>query len=162
MKYCIGIGNPGEQYASTRHNAGKMYIASLETYLKERDILTKYKLLSSDEFMNSSGIYVKRIVNYFKVAPDDLIIAHDDLDLDLGAYKIQKGVGPKVHNGLTSIEKELGTTDFWRIRIGIDGRDPQKREEGETYVLSPFGKDETALLTEVFSEIHTQLTKTFL
>src|SRR5438105_10350247 len=115
MKIVVGLGNPKEEYASTRHNVGFMLVNKL-TNLN----LPNTKLFKSSVFMNDSGKFVKKIFKSKNL--DDLVIIHDDLDIPLGSYKIQKGKGPKLHNGLLSIEKELGKDDFWRIRIGVDNR----------------------------------------
>ncbi len=103
--------------------------------------------------MNESGKFVAEKFNFFKISPDDLYIVHDDLDISLGQYKIQKGTGPKVHNGVNNIEEVLGTKDFWRIRIGVDNREPQNRILGEDYVLQNFNNDELISLNKVFDAI---------
>jgi len=79
-------------------------------------------------------------------------VAHDDLDIKLGEYKIQKGRGPKEHNGVESVENALKTKDFWRIRIGIENRD-RDRENGESYVLGKFTSEEKGILEGVLDEI---------
>jgi len=82
----------------------------------------------------------------------DLYIVHDDLDIKLGEYKIQKGKGPKVHKGINSIEKALGTDDFWRVRVGVDNRDSNNRTPGEQYVLQDFTSEEKEILDKVLDE----------
>jgi PTH1 family peptidyl-tRNA hydrolase len=103
--------------------------------------------------MNESGVFVKKLVDQYKLEPSNLYIAHDDLDIPLGAYKIQLGVGPKVHNGVNSVEEELGTKDFWRVRIGVDNRKPDDRTSGEEYVLQDFTAEERKALDGVIQEI---------
>jgi len=98
------------------------------------------------KYMNDSGVAVKKIVESYKVPIGDLFIIHDDLDVPLGEYKTQIGKGPKVHNGIHSIEQKLGTKKFGRIRIGIENRDPENRIKGEDYVLSDFTEDEKRIL----------------
>lgn len=107
--------------------------------------------------MNSSGEAVNKLANYYSLVPSALFVAHDDLDLPLGEYKIQKGVGPKLHNGINSIEQTLGSSDFWRIRIGVDNRDPNNRIPGEDYVLQDFSKEEMESLKIVFKKIGQEL-----
>lgn len=148
MKLLIGLGNPGERYKLNRHNAGKM-LAQKARGAEIKDL----KVWESESFMNDSGKFVAKKFNLYKVSPDELYIAHDDLDLPLGQYKIQKGVGPKVHYGINSIEEVLGTKDFWRIRIGVDARDPQNRMPGEEYVLQNFTDEERVILNKVFDAI---------
>lgn len=175
MKLIVGLGNPGKQYEKTRHNVGFMVLdAFVEKYpttltpegdplfvsWKERRevytltyslnqvaaVLTKPQL-----FMNNSGKVVLDLVKRYKINPADILVIHDDLDLRLGEFKLQLARGPKVHNGLNSIEQSLGTGDFWRLRIGIDNRDPQNRTVGEEYVLQSFTETERATLATLIS-----------
>jgi len=134
MKLIIGLGNPGEKYKFNRHNAGHLFVDFLGKGVK------------TNVFMNDSGEFVK--------GKKDFMIAHDDLDLPLGKYKIHFGVGPKVHKGINSIESALGGKDFWRIRIGIDARDSgQARMTGDEYVLEDFTKEELEVLEKVYAKI---------
>lgn len=135
MKLIIGLGNPGEKYKKNRHNAGYLFVDFLGKGLK------------TNVFMNDSGEFVKD--------KKDFIIAHDDLDIPLGKYKIQFGVGPKVHNGILSIENSLKTKDFWRIRIGIDNR--KNYVEGEKYVLEDFTEEELEVLKKVYAKVRDDL-----
>ncbi len=98
-------------------------------------------LVKPQLFMNQSGQVVAQIARFYKVDLANLWIIHDDLDIHLGEYKIQLGVGPKVHNGLSSIELALGNKNFWRVRLGIDNREPPRRA-GEDYVLADFLPEE--------------------
>ena len=163
MKVIVGLGNPGEKYAKNRHNVGFMTIDRIKEFdgevLKTGEVI----LVKPQTFMNRSGEAVSQIVNFYKVPADDLIVVHDDLDIKLGEYKIQKGVGPKVHNGLTSIEERLGRTDFWRVRVGIDSRQPaaDSRQSGEDYVLSDFSSDEEISINKIIKEIIDQLVAQF-
>ena len=88
---------------------------------------------------------------------ENLVIAHDDLDIPLGKFKIQKGIGPKLHNGIESVEKSLGTKDFWRIRIGVDNRTPDNWIDGETYVLNDFRQNELDVIQALFPEVLNRL-----
>jgi len=160
MKTIIGIGNPGKKYEYTRHNAGVL----LANYLNKNN--NNLKLLISDKFMNSSGEFVVKHLKYSNIDLEDLYIAHDDLDIPLGEYKITKK-SPKVHNGITSINEKLDTEDYWKIRIGIDNRparhtsagvaggDP--RISGKDYVLENFSSQELEKLKDVFANIKNDL-----
>ena len=103
--------------------------------------------------MNDSGVAVKKIVDSYKIDPQNIYIIHDDLDISLGEYKIQIAKGPKVHNGINSVEEELGTKNFGRIRIGIENRDPENRTKGEEYVLQNFTEEEKRILKWVIQKI---------
>lgn len=96
---------------------------------------------------------MKKLVAQYSLNTSDLWIIHDDLDIPLGAFKIQKGKGPKVHNGILSIEEKLGTDDFWRVRIGIDNRSSQDKIPGERYVLEDFTPEERKILEGTIEEI---------
>jgi PTH1 family peptidyl-tRNA hydrolase len=104
--------------------------------------------------MNKSGEAVKKLsVKYQQPDTNFLYVIHDDLDIPIGKFKIQKGTGPKVHNGLSSINDHLHTEDYWRIRIGVENRDPTNRIPGEDYVLHDFTYDEQKILDELFPQI---------
>ena len=151
MKLIVGLGNPGTQYATTRHNVGFQYI----DYLITNQLLDKQtKTLKPDTYMNRSGIAVAKKLNFYKLKPVDLIVIHDDLDLRLGEFKIQLGKGPKLHNGIESIEQLLKTKEFYRVRIGIDNRNPNNRISEESYVLQSFTLSELEILKQtVFPNI---------
>lgn len=164
MKLVVGLGNPGERYKKTRHNVGFMVIEKL--YEKVLDYgfkpLKKFDaeiVLVNDcvfakplTFMNNSGRAVKRMVDFYKIKMDDLWVIHDDLDINLGEYKKQKGVGPKVHNGVNSVEEMLGRKNFWRVRVGVENRGGE-RVRGEEYVLANFEKKEGEQIGEVVCKL---------
>lgn len=150
MKVLIGLGNPGEHYKNNRHNAGHMFV---EMCNEQSSMSNQWRCLMTNVLMNESGEFVKEKLDFYKLSLDDLYIVHDDLDIRLGEHKIQEGVGPKLHYGIWSIEQALGTKDFWRIRIGVDNRDPQNRVPGEEYVLQDFTEDELVILSNVFNAI---------
>jgi len=155
MRIIVGLGNPGQKYKNNRHNVGHMFI----NYLIKELRITNYgfKTFKTDCFMNQSGIFVKKLIRNSQCVIDNLIITHDDLDIPLGKFKIQKGTGPKLHNGLESIENELGTNDFWRIRIGVDNRPTDNRINGEAYVLQDFKDEEKKIIHYLFPEIYSRL-----
>lgn len=140
MKLIIGLGNPGGKYCHNRHNVGHIVA----------DVLLAKK---TNTFMNDSGSFVKKMLISRGLTPNDLFVIHDDLDIKLGEFKIQKGVGPKLHYGIQSIEKELGTDDFWRIRVGVDNRSLENRTPGEEYVLQDFTQEEKIILDKTISTI---------
>lgn len=161
MKLIVGLGNPGEKYINTRHNVGFMVVDKLAEKLSLTSFVDKkleaevfdYRqqnviLAKPLTYMNNSGLSVKKLVIRYKLKMTDLWVIHDDLDLRLGTYKIQKGVGPKLHYGIQSIEQELGRNDFWRIRIGVDNRPKETRVFGENYVLEKFSIAEFSQLNE--------------
>ncbi len=161
MKLIIGLGNPGEEYKNNRHNVGFMVIDKLKT-LNSKQIL----IFKSQNFMNESGEFVKKLIDQYKLNISDLWIIHDDLDIPLGSYKIQFGIGPKVHKGINSVEDALGTNDFWRVRIGIENRAEKigkptfaKAMVGEKYVLQDFTKEERKILDQVVERICKEISR---
>lgn len=149
MKLVIGLGNPGEKYKGNRHNVGYKVIDELTRSRLHKDVIVK----KTNVFMNQSGEFVKKLVDQHKANPSDLWVIHDDLDIPLGSYKIQKGKGPRLHNGVNSIEDKLGSDDFWRVRVGVDNRDLGDRASGEDYVLQDFTEGERGILDKVVFEI---------
>lgn len=157
MKVVVGLGNPGQQYQSTRHNAGFLAVDVLadrlglsfaaspklfSTVAKNQEWL----LIKPQTFMNDSGRAVAAALQFFKLTPVDLTVIHDDLDLALGAFKTQLGTGPKAHNGLLSIYAHLGTEEFTHVRLGIDARADDTTLPPKDYVLQPFPAQELAVL----------------
>ena len=174
MKLIVGLGNPGETYKNNRHNVGYMFIDYMVTLLhgyivkKNKNYLAiqpsnhvSFILTKPLAFMNLSGQAVKILIKNLKLKIKNLVVVHDDLDIPLGKFKIQKGIGPRLHNGIESIEKSLETKDFWRVRIGVDNRDPKHWVGGETYVLQEFGTKEKKILQEIFPKIYKRLKITF-
>jgi PTH1 family peptidyl-tRNA hydrolase len=151
MKLLVGLGNPGSKYLQTRHNVGFLFI----DYLVKNKLLNKqFRTLKPDTFMNNSGLAVSKELNFYKLLPADLIVVHDDLDLRLGEFKMQLGKGPHLHNGVESVEKSVGTKEFWRVRVGVDNRDLENRVSGQSYVLQNFTTEELDMLhKQVFPKI---------
>lgn len=118
-------------------------------------------LAKPQTFMNESGRAVRALLDYYKVSPDlwseSLYVIHDDLDIELGEYKMQLGKGPKVHNGLLSIYTALGTQNFWHVRVGVDNRHGQRLQTGREYVLESFSSEEKTILNNTIANITREL-----
>lgn len=156
MYLVVGLGNPGREYEETRHNVGFMVADVLAERGGARISDKKFKarvgrvrlkgedclLMKPETYMNLSGESVGPALGFFKLATEQVIVLHDDLDLPLGKVKLKKGGGHGGHNGLRSLKKHLPDDGFLRIRIGI-GR-PPPRWEGADYVLSRFTREEWA------------------
>lgn len=167
MKLIVGLGNPGKRYKDTRHNVGFLVadeFAGLDGWKKNKKGVLVFKWLQSgadkvevvkpQTFMNESG----RALSYIRSQHSDLemesiFVIHDDLDIKLGEYKIQKGKGPKDHNGLNSIYRSLGTKDFWHVRVGVENRSVKSKISGEDYVLRPFDFEEEEIVDKVVKEV---------
>lgn len=150
--YLVGLGNPGSSYQFTRHNAGFMLLdyvadqAKLAWQVKRRfkaEVAESEQIvcLKPQTYMNAVGESVVAYRQFYKLSSswlERLYVVFDDLDLEVGTFKIQFGKGPKVHNGLDSIYQHLGSTRFWHVRLGIDGRQGDRSISGAEYVLSSF------------------------
>ncbi|HZK86113.1 MAG TPA: aminoacyl-tRNA hydrolase, partial [Desulfosporosinus sp.] len=132
MKVIVGLGNPGPQYAETRHNVGFLLVDLLaEVYTlqfraKFQGLWTegnvhgeRILLLKPQTFMNLSGRSVRELMNFYKIPGNDLLIVHDDLDLPLGKIRLRDQGGAGGHNGIKSILTELGSEKFWRLKLGV-------------------------------------------
>jgi PTH1 family peptidyl-tRNA hydrolase len=134
IRLFVGLGNPGAQYAETRHNAGAWFIEKLAHKLNSPlhndkrffGELSKTKICGEDvwlvfpnTYMNRSGQAVGALAQFFKLSPEEILVVHDELDLLPGQLKLKKGGGNAGHNGLKDIHAHLGSNDFWRARLGI-------------------------------------------
>lgn len=158
MKLIVGLGNIGRKYDETPHNAGFMAVDVIREVLayqsgvstddwkldqefqayisKARSGLeTRYLYAKPTTMMNLSGRSVRKLQDKMKVDVDDIVLIHDDLDLLVGNYKFQRGVGPKGHNGVNSVESALGRKDFWRLRLGVELEDHNREVPSADYVL---------------------------
>ncbi|MGH8946956.1 MAG: aminoacyl-tRNA hydrolase [Acidimicrobiia bacterium] len=156
MRAVVGLGNPGAEYQGTRHNVGEVVVGLVVeraggTYSRRptrvRALISK--LGSGDQstlfavpttYMNQSGGAVRAVLDYFKVGPEDLLVVHDDIDLDFGRLRLQVGGGSGGHNGIRSLEQHLGTNRFSRLKIGV-GRPPASTDPAD-HVLRPFSTAE--------------------
>jgi len=156
----VGLGNPGEEYAMTRHNAGAMlleYIRSnwsfldfkLDKYTEALTSKSSDSILSFPQtFMNESGKSVSSMMKKENISPEQLLVLHDDKDFSFGEIKLQKEISSAGHKGVQSIIDTLGTNNFWRLRIGI-GPVPEFIPT-EDFVLQKFSDSELEKIPEVF------------
>lgn len=153
MRLIVGLGNPGTSYAQTRHNAGIWVLeraaARWGIRLSRRGTAQRgsgrlgselIELAGALDFMNVTGPPLKGLLRQFQLAADDLILIHDDLDLEPGRLRIKRAGGHGGHNGIKSVVEALGTPEFVRIKIGI-GR-PTPRQDSADYVLEPVTREE--------------------
>jgi len=161
IKLIVGLGNPGPQYDLTRHNAGAWFI---KTIAEQESIQLKNEnkffghfqklnlhihecfLLIPTTFMNHSGRSVSAVCNYYDITPEEVLVAHDELDLPVGKLKLKKDGGHGGHNGLRDIIKAFGTNDFYRLRLGIGH--PGHKDKVHDYVLSHPSKHDKTLIDD--------------
>lgn len=178
MKLIVGLGNPGTQYHTTRHNIGFMVIDSLAQKLGISLTVDKsfnaevgtykqgeesYIVAKPQTFMNKSGEAVQKISAFYKIAPSDIYVVHDDLDLELGAYKLSFSQNPAGHHGIESIISHLATKDFHRLRIGIANAQlhelrtisdiNQRKDRIGDFVTSDFSAEDKAKLPDLIERL---------
>ncbi len=184
MQFLFGLGNPGEKYQHTRHNVGFVLIDEVvrqhlakntmgnsgefrlqpklhAEILKHEDLV----FVKPQTFMNDSGLAARAVVEYFdkttQFTPQSQLkniwVIHDDLDIEVGKYKIQFGTGPKVHNGLGSIDDHFHTENYWHVRVGVDGRQGDRSLPPHEYVLGRFSPQEKTLLDQVMKELSVEV-----
>jgi PTH1 family peptidyl-tRNA hydrolase len=161
IKLFAGLGNPGPEYEATRHNAGFWWIDALARELKltlapERachGLVARANiggqsvwLLKPQTFMNLSGKSVAALARFFKIAPGEILVAHDELDFAPGQVKLKRGGGHGGHNGLRDIHAQLGSGDYWRLRIGIGH--PGAKDDVIHWVLKKPAPEQRALMED--------------
>jgi PTH1 family peptidyl-tRNA hydrolase len=159
IELIVGLGNPGARYERTRHNAGFWWVDAIARRLnatwafegRYEAMLARVRSPSSDlwllkpqTFMNLSGKSVAALANFHRIAPDRLLVVHDELDLPVGRARMKRGGGTAGHNGLTDIAEKLGSKDFWRLRLGIGH--PGHKDLVAGYVLGMAPADEQRAL----------------
>ncbi len=159
IKLIVGLGNPGADYVKTRHNAGFWFIEALANdlsvtlkpekrfngeHIKVPINMRDVHLLKPMVFMNNSGQSVAACARYYKIQPEEILVVHDELDLDPGTVKLKKTGGHGGHNGLRDIIAHLGTKDFYRLRLGIGH--PGHRSQVVNYVLHNIAKEQWKLV----------------
>lgn len=165
IKLIVGLGNPGADYAQTRHNAGFWFVDLLaERHGGQFKVESKFHgqvcriniqgrecwLLKPTTFMNRSGLSVSSLANYFKIFPNEILVAHDELDMAPGVVRLKLGGGHAGHNGLRDIISALGSKDFWRLRIGIDH--PGNAKQVVNYVLGRPSREHADAIAESLIE----------
>ena len=161
IRLIVGLGNPGREYENTRHNVGVWWVDELAREhklsfnaeakfhgLTARGALHGHEvwLLKPQTFMNVSGRAVSALAQFYKITPAEILVVHDELDLPPGVARLKNGGGHGGHNGLKDIIAQLGTKDFWRLRIGIGH--PGDRAEVSNYVLNNPRREERELIDE--------------
>jgi PTH1 family peptidyl-tRNA hydrolase len=157
IKLFVGLGNPGAEYEATRHNAGFWFVDELSRTLRAQLQLERgyfglmartvvegqtVWLLEPQTFMNKSGQSVASLARFFKIAPQEILVAHDELDLPPGEAKLKLGGSHAGHNGLRDIHGQLGSADYWRLRIGVGH--PGHKAEVVNWVLKKPSADDRA------------------
>ncbi|AFL75997.1 aminoacyl-tRNA hydrolase [Thiocystis violascens] len=166
IRLIVGLGNPGAQYEATRHNVGFWFVdaianASRESFRVEPKFFGELcrislggrdlRLLKPATYMNRSGQSIAAVARYFDLSPEQILVAHDELDLPVGAVRLKQGGGHAGHNGLRDTIAVLGTRDFWRLRIGI--AHPGDRTLVTGYVLGRPSQDDRERILAALGEV---------
>lgn len=166
IKLIVGLGNPGQEYERTRHNAGFLFLDYLypsavwsidnrfngQIAIIESSGGHQIKLLKPMTFMNRSGQAVGNMMRYYQINLDEILIAHDELDFQVGVIKLKKGGGHAGHNGIRDVISNLKSNDFYRLRIGID-RPNHLKQQIANYVLTTPSKAEFQRMNEGFDGV---------
>lgn len=157
MKMIVGLGNPGEEYQGTRHNTGFMVLDSYLSGFKFEKKFNAFTLMKDNTiyvkpntFMNSSGDAVKRIADYYHIDILDILVIQDDMDLEVGTYKLKRNSSSGGHNGIKSIISQFSSDAFLRLKVGIS----HSEDDTIDYVLGHFSKKELKALTDNFDLYH--------
>lgn len=164
MKLIVGLGNPGNQYSNTRHNVGFMVIDEIVSSLGLSFDKTKFGglysstnirgekiiFLKPQEYINLSGNVIRKFIDFFDISVDDLLVIHDDLDLDVGVMKLRTKGGSGGHNGLKNIELNLKTKEYKRIKIGISNN---KLYDTKDYVLGKLSNEERKSINFIINKM---------
>lgn len=175
MKLICGLGNPGEKYARTRHNAGFLFLDRFaeendfpKFTLKGKSLLSekgeghkKVILIKPQTLMNLSGEAVREAMQFYKIDPADLLVVYDDVDLPLGTIRFREKGSAGTHNGMKSIIENIATLDFPRLRLGVESRGVHAPEQMplDVFVLSPFLSEEEAIFQKEMEEAEEKLKK---
>jgi PTH1 family peptidyl-tRNA hydrolase len=167
IRLIVGLGNPGREYEATRHNVGFWWVDTLAQDhqlnfkleakfqgMTARGMVHEHELilLKPQTFMNLSGRAVAAVAQFYKIPPAQILVVHDELDLPPGVAKLKSGGGHGGHNGLKDIIAQLGTKDFWRLRIGIGH--PGDRAEVSNYVLHAPRREELEVIEPALWDAH--------
>ncbi|MGL4767391.1 MAG: aminoacyl-tRNA hydrolase [Formosimonas sp.] len=169
-KLIVGLGNPGAEYENTRHNAGcwlleqiaRQYNARLSPESKFSGLAARAGeiwLLQPMTYMNRSGQAIAALAHFYKIAPADILVLHDELDIPCGTAKLKLGGSTGGHNGLKDTQAKLGTPDFWRLRIGIDHprNSSTPQQAVADYVLKPPKTNERQAIDQAIDKAHASL-----
>jgi PTH1 family peptidyl-tRNA hydrolase len=160
MRLIVGLGNPGPRYADNRHNIGFLAVDEIVRRYSFGPVKAKFHggmaegnigsekaiCLCPTTFMNDSGRAVQAAMQFYKLAPSDIIVLHDEIDLPLGKVRVKKGGGTGGHNGIRSLDAHIGP-DYWRVRMGVGH--PGVKGLVKNFVLMDFGKEERKLVDEI-------------
>lgn len=175
MKIIIGLGNPGEKYTGTRHNIGFEILDALKEqwHFPEFEMSKKFEaefsknkfgetdiiLAKPQTFMNLSGHSVLAIINFYRISTNDILVIHDDFDINIGKYKIANNSSSAGHNGVQDIIEKLGTKNFKRVRIGIKPENETALMDASDFVLQRFDKNEMGKIENIKFSILEEIEK---
>jgi len=143
----VGLGNPGKEYANTRHNLGFFFV----DLLKKEITASGVTFFKNSSFINEAGKEVKKTISWHKITLEDVLVVHDDFDLELGQFRVQSNRSSAGHKGVQSLINEIGSQGFFRLRVGIGH--PPAEVEANDYVLEHFSPQEQKILDSIYPRI---------
>lgn len=168
MKLIVGLGNPGKQYQNNRHNVGFMAVDALlenfphKTKVNVPDLIGDLErvtpnslVLKPTSYMNNSGKEVQKVLNFFKIGADSLVVIHDEVDLPLGEIKFETGRSSAGHRGVESVIESVGSKDFYRVRVGVNR--PPEDLPTDQYVLQDFSVEEKQKIQQLINNANNQV-----
>jgi len=147
VKLVVGLGNPGKEYANTRHNLGFFFV----DLLKKEITASGVTFFKNSSFINEAGKEVKKTISWHKITLEDVLVIHDDFDLELGQFRVQSNRSSAGHKGVQSLINEIGSQGFFRLRVGIGH--PPAEVEANDYVLEHFSPQEQKILDSIYPRI---------
>ncbi|MBL8121510.1 aminoacyl-tRNA hydrolase [Candidatus Saccharibacteria bacterium] len=170
----VGLGNPGKEYDGTRHNIGFLCIDEFarkndfESWVNKTDMKcatatktigdTRVILCKPQTFMNLSGEAVQAIAHFYKIQTDNIIVVHDEIDIDFGQIRLRRGGSSAGHNGIKSVTKQLGSEEYGRVRVGIGPKKPAQMDSAD-FVLQKFSVKEQESLAKLTREVSAALSE---
>lgn len=147
MRLVVGLGNPGKEFENTRHNLGFFLVDLLKKEIAGPGVV----FFKNSSFINEAGKEIKKTIGWHKISLEDVLVIHDDFDLELGQFKLQSNRSSAGHKGVQSLIDELGSKDFSRLRVGISP--PPLGIEANDYVLGRFSPPEQQILDSIYPQI---------
>lgn len=147
MKLIVGLGNPGKKYEGTRHNLGFFLVDLLKKEIARPGVV----FFKNSNFINEAGEEVRKTISFYKIPLEDVLVIHDDFDLELGQFKLHANRSSAGHKGVQSLIDQLGSQNFSRLRVGI-GHPPEGIEAND-YVLERFSPQEQEVLDSIYPQI---------
>jgi len=159
IKAIVGLGNSGSEYEKTYHNVGAFVAEHIFRFSEQEGTMGGLRLYPISGFMNESGVPVRAWMKQNNLNIDEILVVHDDSDLEIGAYKLVRGGGSAGHKGILSLVTHLGTEEFWRLRIGVRDPNEEVRKKAGEFVLRQWSGSDELTIINLCAKIWPELNK---